>query len=55
MSVIINELEIIASQEPPSTGSSAQSPPPTPAGPTPFELRAVLRHLEDRAERVRAD
>ncbi len=56
MSVIINELEVITAPEPPATGASASRPQrPAPSGPTPFELRAVLRHLADRVERARAD
>lgn len=56
MSIIINELEVITTPEPPPTGpvDSAVRTAPS-AGPTPFDLRAVIRHLADRADRVRAD
>ncbi|ETT24108.1 hypothetical protein RAJCM14343_1498 [Rhodococcus aetherivorans] len=56
MSVIINELEVITTAEPAPNGpvnSPARIPPA--AAPTPSDLRAVIRHLADRAERVRAD
>jgi hypothetical protein len=55
MTVIINELEVIAEQEPPPTGPPASPTRPRPVGLSPYELRAALHHLADRAERVRAD
>ncbi|MGY1776797.1 hypothetical protein ACI8AV_13130 [Geodermatophilus sp. SYSU D00804] len=56
MSVIINELEVTAREEtPPQPPPGSPARPPLPAGQTPFELRALLRHVADRAERVWAD
>jgi hypothetical protein len=56
MSVIINELEVVTDAEPPPSAPPNSPAPPRPApGPTPFELRAVVRHLAHRADRVRAD
>ena len=56
MSVIINELEVampdVAAQAPEVPGA------PTPvaaAGPTPLELREIMRHLDERRDRVAAD
>lgn len=55
MSVIINELEITTTPEAssPPPNAPTQAPPAAPL--TPFELRAVLRHLAERSDRVRAD
>jgi hypothetical protein len=56
MSVIINQLDVVVSPEPPSPGppDSAATPPPPPV-PTPLDLRDVVRHLDERAARARAD
>ena len=56
MSVIINQLDVVVTPEPPSAGppDSAATPPPPPV-PTPLDLRDVVRHLGERAERTRAD
>lgn len=54
MSVVINDLEVIA--EPASQASSSgPARPVEPAPPTQFELRVLLRHAADRADRARAD
>jgi hypothetical protein len=58
MTVVINDLEVVAA--PDSTGGSGAGlgprlPEPAGQTPTPFELRALLRHTADRAERARAD
>jgi len=55
MSVVINELEVVATPEEPSGPGPALPPGPSPSGPTPFEMRALLRHVADRADRIRAD
>jgi hypothetical protein len=56
MSVIINELDVVAPPAPPPVATTTEPPARRDAvGPTPFELRAVLRHLAARADRVRAD
>lgn len=56
MTVIINELEVVAPPAtPPVATATSPATKPEPVGPTPFELRAVLRHLGGRAGRVRAD
>ena len=53
MSVIINELEVAA---PAAAGPAPVEPvAPPAAGPTPLELRDILRHLEERRDRVAAD
>lgn len=54
MTVVINDLEVVATPEPSAPGSGPARPA-EPAGPTPFELRALLRHAADRADRARAD
>jgi len=55
VSVIINELEVVTTPEPPSAPPNSATQAPPAAGPTPFELRAVIQHLARRADRVRAD
>jgi hypothetical protein len=56
MSVVINELEVVATPESPPRGPGPALPPQPPApAPTPFEMRALLRHVADRADRARAD
>jgi hypothetical protein len=55
VSVIINELEVTTTQEPPSAPPNSPTSAPLGAPPTPFELRAVIRHLAERSDRVRAD
>jgi hypothetical protein len=56
MSVIINQLDVVITPEPPSVGPpDSASPPPTPPVPTPLDLRDVVRHLAERADRARAD
>lgn len=56
MSVVINELEVVAVPEAPATGSGPARPPQAPAAvPTPFEMRALLRYAAGRADRGRAD
>ena len=56
MSVIINELEVVTVPEPPpSAPPNSPAPRPPAPGPTPFEMRAIIRHLAHRADRVRAD
>jgi hypothetical protein len=56
VSVIINELEVVTTPEPPATAApNSPVPKPPAAGPTAFELRAAIRHLAHRADRVRAD
>jgi hypothetical protein len=55
VSVIINELEVVTTPEPPAAAApSAAAQGPAAPGATPFELRAVIRHLAHRADRVRA-
>jgi hypothetical protein len=55
MSVVINELEVVATPEQPHDPGPARPPEPPGTGPTPFEMRALLRHVADRADRGRAD
>ena len=56
MSVVINELEVVATQESPAKVPGPALPPQPPAPvPTPFEMRALLRYVADRADRARAD
>lgn len=56
MSVIINELEVATREPEPPTGSpEAPTRPPRPSALTPMELASLLRHMSDRAQRVRAD
>ena len=56
MSVIINELEVVTvPKPPPSAPPNSPAPRPPAPGPTPFEMRAIIRHLAHRADRVRAD
>jgi hypothetical protein len=56
MTVIINQLDVVVTPEPPAAGppDSAATPPPPPV-PTPLDLRDVVRHLAERADRTRAD
>jgi len=57
MAVIINEFEVVA--EPPPAERAKEPAPPAGSSasqaPTPAELQRVLRRLEERAARVRAD
>jgi hypothetical protein len=56
MSVVINELEVVAAPEAPATSPGPARQPQVPAAAlTPFEMRALLRHAADRADRGRAD
>lgn len=55
MSVIINQLEVVTVPEPPPSPAPKAAHARSAPGPTPFELRAVIRHLAYRADRVRAD
>jgi hypothetical protein len=54
MSVVINDLEVVAEPQPRSS-TPGPARPPEPTAPTQFELRAMLRHAADRADRARAD
>lgn len=54
MSIVINDLEVVAEPERPSS-TPGPARPPEPQPPTQFELRALLRHAADRADRSRAD
>ena len=56
MSVIINELEVAMpdAAAPAPEVPGAQAPAPA-AGPTPMELREIMRHLDERRDRVAAD
>jgi hypothetical protein len=56
MTVIINQLDVVVTPEQPSVGPpDSAATPPAPPVPTPLDVRDVLRHLADRAERTRAD
>jgi hypothetical protein len=55
VSVIINELEVLVAPEQAPQGPGPREPASQEPAPTAFELRALLRHIADRAERVRAD
>jgi hypothetical protein len=52
--VVINDLEIVAPPAPAAAAPAAPAPR-TAAGPTPRDLAEALRHLDERAARVRAD
>ncbi len=63
MAVVINDFEVVA--EPPQGGDGARPAPSgqqgegqggaAPVGPTPNDLRRLMRREAERAERVRAD
>ncbi|SFO50108.1 hypothetical protein SAMN05660359_03891 [Geodermatophilus obscurus] len=53
MPVVINELELVV--ESPQPGQPAAAPAPAPSGLTPLDVADVVRHLEERHARVRAD
>jgi hypothetical protein len=56
VSVIINQLDVVVMPEPPTAGPpDSAAPPPAPPTPTPLDLRDVVRHLAERADRTRAD
>jgi hypothetical protein len=56
MTVFINELEVVATPAPPAAAPGPVRRAEAPAAvPTPFEMRALLRHAADRADRARAD
>jgi hypothetical protein len=56
MSVIINQLDVVVTPEPAQAGPPASPAPPLPPPvPTPLDLRDVVRHLAERADRTRAD
>ena len=56
MSVVINELEVVANPEASASSPGPARQPQAPAAaPTPFEMRALLRYAADRADRGRAD
>jgi hypothetical protein len=52
MPVVINELELVAEPPPVPTPVATAT---RPAGMTPLDVADVVRHLEDRRARVRAD
>jgi hypothetical protein len=56
MAVVINQLDVVVDPEPAPAGppDSAASTPPPPT-PTPLDVRDVIRHLVERADRTRAD
>ena len=56
MAVIINDFEI--SVEPPGETRGANEPPEAPAAPAPprpQDIERIIRHFEERRERVAAD
>jgi hypothetical protein len=55
MTVVINELEVVAAPEPPTSPGPVRQPQASAAVPTPFEMRALMRYAADRADRARAD
>jgi hypothetical protein len=52
MPVVINELDLVVEPPPAPTPAATGSRPP---GMTPLDVADVVRHLEDRQARVRAD